>query len=140
MTHQATLADWHESLAKAVHDRAFDAVPGLLVLMAIDGYGHEAEEARRQMVTAKHRPSMAEQLGHDREAGKQLQMLLDTYRQGGINRLRGFVHITVDAAAPSAIELLLVEAVLTLAAPGTSPGRRAAEDFADAEAAAERTS
>lgn len=50
--HQASLEQWHAALAKAVRDRAFEAVPVILVRMARDGWGHEAEEARRQMVAA----------------------------------------------------------------------------------------
>jgi hypothetical protein len=51
-THQATLEQWHAALAKAIRDRAIGAVPGILVRMALDGWGHEAEEARRQMLAA----------------------------------------------------------------------------------------
>lgn len=51
-THQATLEQWHAALAKAIRDRAIGAVPGILVRMARDGWGHEAEEARRQMLRA----------------------------------------------------------------------------------------
>lgn len=51
-THQASLEQWHAALAKAVRDRAFDAVPVILVRMARDGWAHEAEEARRQMLAA----------------------------------------------------------------------------------------
>lgn len=50
--HAATLEQWHDALAKAIHDRAVGAVPGILVRMARDGWGHEAEEARRQMLAA----------------------------------------------------------------------------------------
>jgi hypothetical protein len=52
MTHAATLQQWYAALAKAIRDRAIDAVPVILVHMALDGWGHEAEEARRQMLAA----------------------------------------------------------------------------------------
>jgi hypothetical protein len=50
--HAATLEQWHGALAKAIRDQAIGAVPGILVRMARDGWGHEAEEARRRMLAA----------------------------------------------------------------------------------------
>ena len=46
------LADYIEAIiaALAAHDVA--AVPGLLVRMTLDGYGHEAESLRRDMLRA----------------------------------------------------------------------------------------
>lgn len=43
---------WHYYAAISAALRASDieAVPDLLVLMATDGYGHEAEELRRQVL------------------------------------------------------------------------------------------
>lgn len=49
---RATLEQWHAALADAIRDGFPQAVPGILVRMALDGYGHEAEEARRRMVAA----------------------------------------------------------------------------------------
>lgn len=44
---------WHYYAAVSAALRAKDTevVPGLLIRMALDGYGHEAEELRRQMLT-----------------------------------------------------------------------------------------
>lgn len=46
------LADWHDAILRALRDKNVAAVPALLVAMAADGYGHEAEELRRQMLQA----------------------------------------------------------------------------------------
>lgn len=42
------LADWYAALGAAIRAEDVQAVPGLLVLMALDGYGHEAEQWRRE--------------------------------------------------------------------------------------------
>jgi hypothetical protein len=86
---------------------------------------------------AQHAASLAELAGHDREAGQQLEVLLEAHRRGGVARLRDIVVFTDSIADPGARVLLLVEAVLTLAEQGARSARRAAEDFARAEAAAE---
>jgi hypothetical protein len=49
---RATHAQWVEVLAEAIDAGEVKAVPGILVAMALDGYGHEAEEARRQILAA----------------------------------------------------------------------------------------
>lgn len=46
-----SLADYYRAIAAAVQGGDVHAVPGLLTLMALDGFGHEAEETRRRMVT-----------------------------------------------------------------------------------------
>lgn len=45
-----SLAQYYAAASAALRAKDVEAVPGLLVLMAADGYGHEAEELRRQMV------------------------------------------------------------------------------------------
>lgn len=49
---RATLEQWHAALAEALHDGEVRAVPGILVAMTLDGFGHEAETARRMMLAA----------------------------------------------------------------------------------------
>ena len=44
------LASWHDAFLRALRERDIPAVVSLLVGMAFDGYGHEAEELRRQML------------------------------------------------------------------------------------------
>ena len=46
------LAAWHDAFLRALRERDIPAVASLLVGMAFDGYGHEAEELRRQMLAA----------------------------------------------------------------------------------------
>jgi len=41
------LENWYAALGAAIRAEDVEAVPGLLVLMALDGYGHEAEQWRR---------------------------------------------------------------------------------------------
>lgn len=45
-------AQWYAAVSAAIQAGDFEAVPGLLVLMALDGYGHEAETLRRTTVAA----------------------------------------------------------------------------------------
>ena len=45
-----SLAQYYAAVSAALRAEDVEDVPGLLVLMAADGYGHEAEELRRQMV------------------------------------------------------------------------------------------
>ena len=52
-----TLADWHEAIRHCLADQNVQAVGPLLILMALDGYGHEAEEARRAMIRASGDPA-----------------------------------------------------------------------------------
>lgn len=47
-----TEAQWNAAISAALRADDIKAVPGLLVLMALDGYGHEAESLRRLMLTA----------------------------------------------------------------------------------------
>ena len=44
------LASWQAAIRSALRERDIPAVVSLLVAMAADGYGHEAEELRRQML------------------------------------------------------------------------------------------
>lgn len=44
------LADYYAAITAALDAGDIKAVPGLLVLMAGDGYGHEAEQLRRELV------------------------------------------------------------------------------------------
>ena len=46
------LASWHAAIRDALRERDIPAVVSLLVAMAADGYAHEAEELRRQMLAA----------------------------------------------------------------------------------------
>ena len=46
----ARLVKWCELLEKVIEDRELDMVPAVFVLMAQDGYGHEAETLRRNLV------------------------------------------------------------------------------------------
>jgi hypothetical protein len=142
-THQATLEQWHESIANALRDGAVDAVPGILVLMARDGWGHEAEQTRREMPAAANpdnRRTLSELTGHDREAAQQLEILVGVYRRRGISGVRDAVDGFLQMSSAEADRTILVEAVLTLAEQGTAPARRAAEDFAQAEADTETAS
>lgn len=43
------LTNYYAAISAAIRAHDLEAVPGLLVRMALDGYGHEAEELRRQM-------------------------------------------------------------------------------------------
>jgi len=43
------LASWHDAFLRALRERDIPAVASLLVGMAFDGYGHEAEELRREI-------------------------------------------------------------------------------------------
>ena len=47
-----TEAQWNAAVSAALRANDVEAVPHLLVLMALDGYGHEAESLRRLMVLA----------------------------------------------------------------------------------------
>ncbi len=47
-----SLADWYAALGAAIRANDMDAVPGLLTLMALDGFGHEAEQWRRDTLAA----------------------------------------------------------------------------------------
>ena len=47
---QRPLANYYAAVSAALRANDIEAVPGLLALMALDGYGHEAEELRRQML------------------------------------------------------------------------------------------
>lgn len=47
-----TEAQWYGAVSAALRVNDIEAVPGLLVLMTLDGFGHEAEALRRLMVTA----------------------------------------------------------------------------------------
>jgi len=40
-------AQWYAAVSAALRANDVEAVPHLLVLMALDGYGHEAEALRR---------------------------------------------------------------------------------------------
>lgn len=44
------LADWYAAIGRALTDGEVKAVPVLLVSMASDGYGHEAEDLRRRLL------------------------------------------------------------------------------------------
>lgn len=44
-----SLAQYYAAVSAALRATDMEAIPGLLVLMAADGYGHEAEELRRMM-------------------------------------------------------------------------------------------
>jgi hypothetical protein len=44
-----TEAQWNGAISAALQANDIEAVPHLLVLMALDGYGHEAESLRRTM-------------------------------------------------------------------------------------------
>lgn len=44
------LASYYAAVSAALRAEDIEAIPGLLVLMAADGYGHEAEELRRQLI------------------------------------------------------------------------------------------
>lgn len=44
-----SLAQYYAAVSAALRAEDMEAIPGLLVLMAADGYGYEAEELRRQM-------------------------------------------------------------------------------------------
>ncbi len=44
------LASYYAAVSAALRAEDIEAIPGLLVLMAADGYGHEAEELRRQLL------------------------------------------------------------------------------------------
>ena len=46
-----TLAQYHAAITSAIRAEDIKAIPGLLVMMASDGYGHEAEVLRRDMLT-----------------------------------------------------------------------------------------
>lgn len=52
-----TAPEWVDAIAAALRARDIDAVPKLLILMALDGHGHEAEEARRLMLDACKEPT-----------------------------------------------------------------------------------
>lgn len=56
------LAQYYAAIAEAVKASDFDAVPGLLVIMASDGYAHEAETLRREIQVAL---DVAKELGDD---------------------------------------------------------------------------
>lgn len=45
-----SLAQYYAAVSAALRAEDMEVTPGLLVLMAADGYGHEAEELRRTMV------------------------------------------------------------------------------------------
>ena len=45
-----TEAEWNAALSAAIRADDLQAIPGLLVLMSLDGYGHEAESWRRHML------------------------------------------------------------------------------------------
>ena len=47
--HKHSHEQWESSISRAIHAGRIDLVPGLLTLMALDGYGHEAESLRRAM-------------------------------------------------------------------------------------------
>lgn len=143
--HLATLEQWHESIAAALRDGAVDAVPGILVLMARDGWGHEAEQTRREMLAAANpdtRRTLSDLTGHDREAAQQLEILVGVYRRRGIAGVRDAVDGFLQMSSAEAARTILVEAVLTLAEQG--PGARAAaasqDVFDRAEAADEAAS
>ena len=44
------LAQYHAAINSAIRAEDVKAVPGLLVMMASDGYGHEAESLRRDLL------------------------------------------------------------------------------------------
>jgi hypothetical protein len=141
--HLATLEQWHESIAEALRDGAVDAVPGILVLMARDGWGHEAEQTRREMLAAAdpdNRRTLSELTGHGREAAQQLEILVGVYRRRGISGVRDAVDGFLQMGSGEAARTILVEAVLTLAERTFGSVRRAAEDFAQAEADTETAS
>lgn len=46
-----TEAQWNAAISAALRADDVEAVPHLLVLMALDGYGHEAESLRRLLVS-----------------------------------------------------------------------------------------
>jgi hypothetical protein len=132
-THTNTLEQWHEALTKALQDDAIDAVPGILVRMTRDGWGEHAEAARRLLTPP---PSLGALAGHDEEAARQLRIIREAYRLGGLDVLRAVSGDLARMASRGALALLLVEAVLALQEHG--PGaRRAAEQaaFDRAEAA-----
>lgn len=41
---------WGEAIVSALADHNVKAVPGLLIAMSADGFGHEAEQWRRRML------------------------------------------------------------------------------------------
>jgi hypothetical protein len=44
-----TEAQWNAAISAALRADDIEVIPQLLVLMALDGYGHEAESLRRAM-------------------------------------------------------------------------------------------
>lgn len=46
-----TEAQWNTAISAALRAEDIAAVPHLLALMALDGYGHEAESLRRLMLS-----------------------------------------------------------------------------------------
>ncbi len=56
--HRASLEQWHEVVSEVIADGNVEAVPGILVYMALDGWGHEAEELRRTLIEATRWPSL----------------------------------------------------------------------------------
>lgn len=48
--HERPLAAYYAAVSAALRAHDTEAVPGLLILMAADGYGHEAEELRRDLL------------------------------------------------------------------------------------------
>lgn len=50
MIHKRPLANYYAAVSAALTAHDVAAVPGLLTLMALDGYGDEAEELRRMML------------------------------------------------------------------------------------------
>lgn len=57
--HRVTLERWHEIVSEAIADSEIEAVPRILVYMALDGWGHEAEDLRRTLVKATRTPESA---------------------------------------------------------------------------------
>lgn len=46
------LAAYYAAVSAALRADDTEAIPGLLIVMAVDGYGHEAEELRRELLLA----------------------------------------------------------------------------------------
>ncbi len=72
-----TEAQWNAAVSAALQADDVEAVPHLLVLMALDGYGHEAESLRRSMVNlarrerherSNHEAPAASAAGHEEDA------------------------------------------------------------------------
>lgn len=52
MSHRASLEQWHDLICDVVAVGDAKAVPGILIYMALDGWGHEAETLRRTLFEA----------------------------------------------------------------------------------------